>query len=92
MKILFLSQRFLLPMDTGGKIRTGNILEQLSKHHEITLISNMEEPKDVPYLPQVEKLCKTFVYVPWKEIQKYSFSFFARLFAQMFSIYPVTAR
>jgi hypothetical protein len=29
LKILFLSQRFLYPMDTGGKIRTGKILEHL---------------------------------------------------------------
>ena len=44
MKILFLSQRFLFPFDTGGKIRTGNILKHLSKTHEITLISNVESP------------------------------------------------
>ncbi|MCP4348268.1 MAG: glycosyltransferase [Desulfobacterales bacterium] len=92
MKILFLSQRFLLPMDTGGKIRTGNILEQLSQHHEITLISNVEEPKDSPYLPSIRKFCKTFISVPWKEIKKYSFLFFIRLFFQMFSIYPVNVR
>ncbi|MCP4111794.1 MAG: glycosyltransferase [Desulfobacteraceae bacterium] len=89
MKILFLSQRFLLPMDTGGKIRTGKILEQLSQLHEITLISNVEEPKDSPYLPNIRELCTEFVSVPWKEIKKYSFPFFVRLFFQMFSIYPV---
>jgi hypothetical protein len=44
-------------MDTGGKIRTGKILEQLVEDNEITLISNVESPKDDPYLPQLERLC-----------------------------------
>ncbi len=90
MKILFLSQRFLLPMDTGGKIRTGKILEQLSKKHEITLISNVESPKDDCFLPEMDRFCSKFVPVFWKEIPKYSVLFFVRLIFQMFSVYPVS--
>ncbi len=90
MKILFLSQRFLLPMDTGGKIRTGKILEQLSKKHEITLISNVESPKDDCFLPEMDRFCSTFIPVFWKEIPKYSILFFVRLIFQMFSVYPVS--
>lgn len=89
MKILFLSQRFLLPMDTGGKIRTGTLLEKLSEHHHITLVSNIESPKDDKWLDDIPKLCSRFIPVRWKEIQKYSLFFFFRLFIQMFSIYPV---
>lgn len=89
MKLLFLSQRFLLPMDTGGKIRTGNILQQLSKDHDITLISNVEQPKDTPYLPEMERFCQTFIPVPWKETPKYSARFFFLLALRMFSPYPV---
>ncbi len=48
-------------MDTGGKIRTGKILEQLSKQHEITLISNVEPEKDNPYLTQINELCSKFI-------------------------------
>jgi len=80
MKILFLSQRFLLPMDTGGKIRTGKILEQLSKQHEITLISNVEPEKDNPYLTQINELCSKFIPVKWNEIKKFTPFFFIRLF------------
>jgi len=89
MKILFFSQRFLLPMDTGGKIRTGKILEQLSKKHEITLVSNVDSPKDDCFLPEMDRFCSKFVPVFWKEIPKYSLLFFVRLIFQMFSIYPV---
>lgn len=77
-------------MDTGGKIRTGKILEQLSKKHEITLVSNVESPKDDAYLSGVQRLCARFVPVPWKEIRKHSPLFFLRLIFQMFSVYPVS--
>ena len=90
MKILFLSQRFLLPMDAGGKIRTGNILKQLAKEHEITLISNVESSKDDPYLPQMKIFCGKFIPVPWQELQKYSIKFYVRLLLNLFSRYPVS--
>lgn len=90
MKILFLSQRFLLPMDTGGKIRTGKLLAQLSEANEITLVSNVESPKDDPYLPEMKKLCHRFVRVPWKETSKHSRFFLLRLLWQMISLYPVS--
>jgi glycosyltransferase involved in cell wall biosynthesis len=78
-------------MDTGGKIRTGKILEQLSKTHEITLISNVESSKDTPYVSQMNRFCTKFISVLWKEPKRYSLSFYVRLFFKMFSIYPVTA-
>ena len=37
-------------MDTGGKIRTGKLLEYLRQVFDVTLISNVESPKDDPYL------------------------------------------
>ena len=76
-------------MDTGGKIRTGNILKHLAQKHRITLISNVESPKDDAHIPSAYGLCDRFVQVPWKEVKRYSPLFFGRLFLQMFSIYPV---
>ena len=76
-------------MDTGGKIRTGNILRRLTKDHEITLISNVEYSKDSPYLPEMGQFCREFVPVPWKETPKYSARFFFLLALRMFSPYPV---
>ena len=90
LKVLFLSQRFLFPMDTGGKIRTGKLLEQLNRIFDITLISNVESPKDDAYLRDVEKLCSKFYPVPWKEVKKYTFRFYIRLLLRTFSRYPVT--
>lgn len=39
MKILWVKAGKLLPVDTGGKIRSFNILRHLSKQHEVTLLS-----------------------------------------------------
>jgi sugar transferase (PEP-CTERM/EpsH1 system associated) len=39
MKILWVKAGGLVPPDTGGKIRSYNILCQLAKHHEVTLFS-----------------------------------------------------
>ncbi len=89
LKVLFLSQRFLFPQDTGGKIRTGKILEQLNKRFSITVISNVESPKDDPYVPEMQKICDKFVPVPWKEIPRYTLKWYWDVFKKSFSIYPV---
>ncbi len=78
-------------MDTGGKIRTGNILRHLSKHHDITLISNVESPKDDQWIGEIKQFCTKFIPVKWREVRKGSVIFFIRLFLQMFSRYPVSA-
>jgi sugar transferase (PEP-CTERM/EpsH1 system associated) len=89
MKILFLSQRFLFPMDTGGKIRTGSILRELSRRAEITIISNVEHAKDAPYLDAMDELCSRFIAVPWIEERRYTPGFYARLAVQSLSRYPI---
>ena len=90
--VLFFSQRFPLPMDTGGKIRTGKMLEYLKGVFDITLICNVESPKDDPFLDQVQQLCSEFHAVPWKELGKYSLGFYLRVLARMWSRYPVAVQ
>lgn len=90
LKVLFLSQRFPFPMDTGGKIRTAKMLEQLNNVFDITLVSNLESPKDDQYLEQVKSLCADFHAVPWKEATKRTVKFYVRLFRSLFSRYPFT--
>jgi glycosyltransferase involved in cell wall biosynthesis len=90
MKILFLSQRFLFPSDTGGKIRTGNILRELNKKVELTIISNVESPKDDPYLNQMSELCARFIPVSWNEMKRYTMAFYFKLAIQSLSKYPIS--
>ena len=91
MKILFLSQRFLLPMDTGGKIRSGKILEQLSRCADVTLVSNVQSHTDERYVADMGALCSRFVPAAWREVAKFSLRFYLRLLWQMLSRYPVSA-
>ena len=77
-------------MDTGGKIRTRKILEQLKNIFAITLVSNVESPKDDRYLDQVKSLCAEFHAVPWKEAKKYTFKFYLKLLRAVVSRYPFT--
>ena len=90
LNVLFLSKRFLYPMDTGAKIRTGKMLEKLSSRFEITLVSSVESPQDDAYLDEVHHLCAAFYPVSWTEVKKYSFKFYVQIFLRMFSRYPIT--
>ena len=46
MRILWVKAGQLLPVDTGGKIRTYNILKELARQHEVTLLSYYGGPRD----------------------------------------------
>lgn len=91
MRILFLSQRFLLPMDTGGKIRTGKLLEQLGRRHDITVVGNYDAATDAPHRGAMEALCRRYVPVPWREPKRPSPAFWWRLARNLLSRHPVTA-
>ena len=49
MRVLWVKAGKLLPVDTGGKIRSFNILRRLSKDHELTLISYYGRRRDPDY-------------------------------------------
>ena len=49
MKILWVKAGKLLPVDTGGKIRSFNILRHLARDHEVTLLSYYGGPSDPAY-------------------------------------------
>lgn len=49
MKILWVKAGKLLPVDTGGKIRSYNILRHLAKEHEVTLLSYYGGRRDSDY-------------------------------------------
>ena len=89
-KVLFLSQRFLFPMDTGGKIRSGNILAQLKGRFSVTVISNVEHAKDGSRIEQMSKLCDKFIPVPWVEVERFTKAFYWKILRRSFSRYPIS--
>jgi sugar transferase (PEP-CTERM/EpsH1 system associated) len=90
LRVLFVAKRFPYPADTGGKIRTARLLEQLSQRLDITLVSNVEHPKDDPHLSDVHKLCARFEPVSWQETVKGSLQFYAQLLQRLGSRYPAS--
>lgn len=49
MKILWVKAGKLLPVDTGGKIRSFGILRHLARHHEVTVLSYYGGKRDTEY-------------------------------------------
>ena len=55
MKILWVKAGKLLPVDTGGKIRSYNLLRFLARDHKVTLLSYYGGHRDVEYETAVQK-------------------------------------
>jgi glycosyltransferase involved in cell wall biosynthesis len=53
MRILWVKGGKLLPVDTGGKIRSYNLLRQLAARHEVTLLSYYDGQRDVVYESEI---------------------------------------
>lgn len=55
MKILWVKAGKLWPVDTGGKIRSFNILRHLARNHEVTLLSYYGGERDLEYEAEISK-------------------------------------
>lgn len=49
MNVLWVKAGKLLPVNTGGRIRSYNILRNLARRSEVTLLSYYDGPRDAPY-------------------------------------------
>lgn len=67
MNILFLAPRLPLPADTGGKIRTLNILKQVSKFADVHLACFSFEAEDKQYARELENKGIRVTLVPLEE-------------------------
>jgi len=55
MRILWVKPGKLLPLDTGGKLRTYNILRHLAASHDLTYLSYYNGKRDEPYDTEIQK-------------------------------------
>jgi glycosyltransferase involved in cell wall biosynthesis len=71
MKILMLTPYLPYPPASGGQVRTLNLLNYLSKHHEVTLIALYKNEDEKIYADNLKQYCKK-VYIckrptkPWQ--------------------------
>ena len=56
MHILFIAPRLPLPADTGAKIRTLNILKQVSKNYKVDFVCFSFEEEDLRHSAELEKM------------------------------------
>ena len=59
MRVLLLMSQLPFPLDTGAKIRTFNLIKQLSERHEITLVTFGDERTEVFKVKELQKHCKS---------------------------------
>jgi len=87
MQILFLQKRPLFPADTGGKIRTLNVLRYLARWHEVTYLCN-EQPGEKAAVEQMRELGLRVITLPWRETPRGTIKFCGELAANLFSPNP----
>jgi len=71
MKILFNANRFPYPPFRGDKLKIYNLAKQLSKHHELHLLTFLEDRSDLQYLPQLEAVFTKVHLIDLKKTQIY---------------------
>jgi glycosyltransferase involved in cell wall biosynthesis len=88
MRLLWLKSGPLHPLDTGGKLRTYNMLRELSRRHEVTFLALCppETPREI--LESAREYSAKQIWVPWSETQKFSAGFFTELIGNLFSPLP----
>lgn len=79
MKILFIANRFPYPPFRGDKLKIYNLASQLSKSHELHLITFAEHIKDFEYIDKLKPIFKTIKVVKlpkWRSILNVAFGLF----------------
>lgn len=87
MKILFITEKFPYPLDSGGRIRTYHILKGLSQEHELTLITTLERESQRRDLPELENLCRQVLAIAAP--QETRLQLVQKLVANLFSQIPI---
>lgn len=82
MKVLFLSSWFPYPPDNGSRIRIFNLIRQLSKEHDITLLSFSRDGKVTEdRLETMQRYCSTVQAIPLAPFRPSSFRSILGLFS-----------
>ena len=84
LRILWLKTGPLHPVDTGGKIRTFNMLRELRKKNPLTYLSLWPAGTPESARPSAAEYSDAQTWIPWRERPKGSPGFFAELAVNFF--------
>lgn len=88
MNILLTLRQPLFPADTGGKVRSLNILSRLAKRISIHAVSFADPVRDASAIAEMKHIFRGYTPVPWNETKKYSPSFYAEVCANQLGSWP----
>jgi polysaccharide biosynthesis protein PslH len=88
MRILWIKTELLHPIDTGGKIRTYQMLRSLVRNHDITFLCLHHGSTSSDARESANEYCMKLVTVPFRPAPKESAAFYLDLFENAFSRLP----
>ncbi len=88
MKILLTLPRPLFPPDTGGKIRSLNILARLARRAEIHAVSFADPIFDAAAVSEMRSTFESYTPVVWREATKRSLRFYQEVLTNQCSALP----
>ena len=86
MKILYLSLRFPYPPHSGDKIRTYNILKDLSQRHSISFVSFVQSPQEASRVGELQEYCDQVKTVGFSKFRAYRNCLLYSPFAEPFQV------
>jgi sugar transferase (PEP-CTERM/EpsH1 system associated) len=90
-KILWLKNNLLHPLDSGGKIRTYQMLRKVREKHEIHFAAFAEERRDADSMREAGEYChRLFTVAPPRIPGKNSPGYYARVLRALFDRHPFT--
>ncbi|MCY2965566.1 MAG: glycosyltransferase [Planctomycetota bacterium] len=78
MKILFVNKRILFPTNTGGLIRTLNVVRYLARWHDLTYLCNQQKGEESG-AERMRELGLTLETIPWTEVSRAEWRFYRDL-------------
>ena len=70
MRILFVTEQFPYPLDTGGNVRTFQMLKALSTEHTVTLLSNRPGDIDEHIVEPVRSICADIHWIKSRPVSR----------------------
>jgi len=83
MRVLWLKSDVLLPLDTGGKLRTWNLMRHLAAHHDITYLGFAVPGQRQEDIDGMHEVARTVHLVPRSNPRKGSLRFYASAAAHL---------
>ncbi|NIR44998.1 MAG: glycosyltransferase [Gammaproteobacteria bacterium] len=89
MKILWVKTNLLHPLNSGGVIRTYNMLRQLSREHEVTYVA-LDSATEATSRRRAEEYCLRLIQVPWRGApRRTQWQFYVQALANLRSDLPL---